>query len=371
MTQLLCNQCGKTHSTPTTLWKCTCGGILDLEFRSSFPVEKIQKRKPAPWRYKEAIPIENKKHTVSLGEGLTPLVSMNFSGKTVYIKQDQQFPTGSFKDRGASVLISKARELGVKKVVVDSSGNAGSAIAAYCANANISCDVYVPENTVLGKTAQIRSYGAKLHKIPGTREDTANAAFLAAKEHYYASHYWNPYFIHGLKTFAFEICEQLGWSAPDTVILPVGQGTLLLGAALGFKELLQARIIHSIPKLIGVQAENCAPLCHAFHKSTGRINTFNKKSTIAAGIAISNPLRGKQILDAVQKTNGEFITVTEKEIKRALQETRHRGYYIEPTSASAIAGLKKYISKSDPGEVIVSIFTGHGLKATEKITSTG
>lgn len=319
------------------------------------------------WRYREAIPLEDNSVITSFDEGFTPLTEVMIDGKAVFIKQDQLFPTGSYKDRGASALISKVKELGIKEVVEDSSGNAGAAIAAYCAHADIKCHIFVPENTSEGKLAQIQLYGAELHKIPGSREDTAQAALLAAEKIYYASHAWNPFFFHGTKTFAFEVSEQLGWRSPDAVILPVGNGTLLLGAYIGFKEMLQARIIDRLPRIIGVQAENCAPLYRAYRENLAEVPPAETKETLAEGIAIARPVRGRQIIDTTQQTGGEFITVSEVEIRKALGEICGRGYYIEPTSAATIAGIKKYLPFSIHNEVIVSAFTGHGLKATEKM----
>ncbi len=170
------------------------------------------------WRFREALPIENDENIVSFQEGYTPLLPFQVEGRPILLKQEHLFPTGSFKDRGASVLISRAKELGVERVVEDSSGNAGAAIAAYAAQAGIACDIYVPDNTSPAKLAQIKLYGARLHKIPGSRENTAEAARDMAKDHFYASHVWNPYFFQGTKTFSFEIWEQLGGQAPDTIL---------------------------------------------------------------------------------------------------------------------------------------------------------
>ncbi len=367
MNQLICPKCKATYSLDEPRWKCDCGSILDIEFTPTFDSGKISQRKPTMWRYREAIPLRDDSNIVSLAEGFTPLAEVNFNGKPVLIKQDQLFPTGSYKDRGASVLISKVKELGIKEVVEDSSGNAGSAISAYCARAGIDCHIFVPGDTAAGKLAQIQLYGAKLNKIPGTREDTARAALKAAEKIYYASHSWNPFFFHGTKTFAFEVCEQLGWKSPDAVILPVGNGTLLLGACIGFNELLQAGIIGKMPEIIAVQSENCAPLYRAFQENLVEIPAIDKKETIAEGIAIAEPIRGKQIIDAVSQSKGSFIIVSDSEIKASLQEMCRKGYYIEPTAAVTIAGLKKYLPESDPDEAIVSVFTGHGLKATEKM----
>jgi len=315
------------------------------------------------WRYREALPIKNDEHIISFDEGFTPLTREEFAGKKVLLKQDHLFPSGSYKDRGASVLVSKLKELGIKKVVEDSSGNAGAAIAAYCAKARIECHIYVPENTSSEKLKQIERYGAHLYKIPGTREDTAKAAVHQAQTTYYASHYWNPYFFHGTKTCIFEIVEQLGWMAPDILIIPVGNGTLLYGTFIGLKELQRDNIIHKIPKIIGVQAENCAPLEYALKTNDNTLANYKRtKETIAEGIAITDPVRIKDIIHAVKETNGEIITVKEREIRSALYDACLKGYYIEPTSAVSIAGFKKYPMKQK--EVVVLPLTGHGLKTS-------
>jgi threonine synthase len=320
------------------------------------------------WRYSEGLPVDER-FAVSFEEGFTPLLPVDIDGREVLVKQEQLFTTGSYKDRGASVLISKARELGIEEVVEDSSGNAGAAIAAYCAKAGIVCRVFVPEETSPGKLAQIAFYGAKLVKVPGGREAVASAALKAAEDVYYASHSWNPFFFHGTKTIAFEIAEQLGWRAPDTVILPVGNGTLLLGAYIGFTELMKAGMIGAVPKLVGVQAAACAPLAEGFSAGGGEAARIFPEKTMAEGIAIAKPVRGGQILAAVRKTGGGFITVTDGETEAALILAGRRGYYIEPTSGAALAGVMEYLRTARPDEGIVTVFSGHGLKATEKMAA--
>jgi threonine synthase len=365
---LICESCHQHYLASERIWRCKCGGFLSLDFHAHFPLEKIQKRKPTMWRYREALPIIYDKHIISFNEGFTPIVEEEFFGKKVLVKQDHLFPSGSYKDRGASVLVSKIKELGIKKVVEDSSGNAGAAITAYCTKARIDCHIYVPEKTSSEKLKKIEQYGGHLHKIPGTREDTAKAALHQAQKTYYASHYWNPYFFHGTKTFIFEIVEQLGWVTPDILLVPVGNGTLLYGTFIGLKELQQESVIHKIPKIIGVQAENCAPLEYVLKTHNTLFDYKTTKETIAEGIAIANPVRVTEIIQAVKETNGDIITVKEKEILSALNNALRKGYYIEPTSAVAIAGLKKYqIGKN---ELVVIPLTGHGLKISNTAIKT-
>lgn len=312
------------------------------------------------WRYREAIPIVHESNIISFDEGFTPLTQEEFYGKKVYLKQDHLFSSGSFKDRGASVLVSKINELGIKNVVEDSSGNAGAAIAAYCAKASIDCHIYVPKKTSPSKLLQIEQYGVHLHKIKGNREDTAQAALKQAQTTYFASHYWNPYFFHGTKTCIFEIVEQLGWKSPGIILIPVGNGTLLYGTFIGLQELKQEQIIDAYPKIIGVQAENCAPLVSAWKQHTDTTNYRTTKATRAEGIAIAAPARAEEILHSIRETNGEIITVSEKQIADAVVYTARKGYYVEPTSAVAIAALKKYHLPKNQRVVIP--LTGHGLK---------
>ena len=319
------------------------------------------------WRYREAIPIHNDASILSMNEGFTPLEEIEFNGGGVLIKIDYLFPTGSYKDRGATVLISKMKEWGVQKVVEDSSGNAGSAIAAYCAKAGIGCDIYVPQYTSPGKLIQIQAYGATLKRVEGSREKTAEKAMEAASKIPYASHCWNPFFLHGTKTFAFEVWEQMDWRAPDTLVLPIGHGTLFLGAYIGFKELKTAGMIKRIPKMVGIQSASCAPLYQAFKKGWRETRPIEKVETIAEGIAIADPVRGRQILEAIRETGGEVLAVTEKEIKVALKEMGRKGHFIEPTSSATIAGLKKYLRKKRQNETVVSTLTGMGLKSAGKM----
>jgi threonine synthase len=302
-----------------------------------------------------------------MNEGFTPLEEVAFNGNRTLIKIDYLFPTGSYKDRGATVLMSKMKEWGVQKVVEDSSGNAGSAIAAYCARAGIECEIYVPRYTSSEKTVQIQAYGAILKRVQGSRERTAEVAIRAASKIPYASHCWNPFFLHGTKTFAFEVWEQMDWKAPDVLVLPMGHGTLFLGAYLGFKELKEAGMIKRIPRLVGVQSAFCAPLYQAFKRGWRETRPVENKETVAEGIAIAEPVRGRQILEAIQGTDGEILVVTEKEIRMALKEMGRKGHFIEPTSAATIAGLKKYLRKKRGRETIVSTLTGTGLKSVGKM----
>ncbi len=371
MEKLVCTSCGKEYSPGELRWKCVCGGFFDLHFTFSFDREKVKKRGCTMWRYRETLPLSDDKNIVSFGEGFTPLLEIKVDDTVLLVKQEQLFASGSYKDRGASLLVSKIKELGVRKVVEDSSGNAGASIASYCASAGIECSIYVPADTSRGKLVQIESYGANLVKVQGSREDTASAVAGAAANIYYASHSWNPYFFHGTKTFAYEVVEQLDWNVPDTVILPAGNGTLLLGACIGFTELKDRGITGKMPKIIGVQSLECAPVYYGYINGMQVPAKIVPGKTAAEGIAIAEPLRGWQMIEAVRSSGGEFLAVSESEIKDSFYLMAGSGYFIEPTSAAVIAGARKYLSGMEKGrrEVIVTVFTGHGLKAAEKIAA--
>jgi threonine synthase len=372
MEKLFCPNCRRFYPIHAKIWRCECGSFLDLEFKPRFVIKKILERDVTLWRYREALPILRDENVLSMREGFTPLEEMDFNGHRGLLKIDYLFPTGSYKDRGATVLISKMKELGIKKIIEDSSGNAGSALAAYCARARIGCEIYVPHATSSGKLVQIQAYGATLRRVDGSREKTAQRAMAAASRICYASHCWNPFFLHGTKTFAFEIWEQMGWKAPDVLVIPVGHGTLLLGAYIGFKELKEAGMVQRIPKLVGVQSALCGPLYRAFKKGWRETQPIVKRETIAEGIAIANPVRGRQILEAIRETDGMVLAVTEKEIEVAMKEMGRKGHFIEPTSAATIAGLKKYLKdfNNQNKQIVVSTLTGMGLKATGKISVT-
>jgi len=356
----VCSSCRQAAPPDTLRWRCTCGGLYELVASASFPRDAIRSRPQTLWRYREALPLPPACDVVSLGEPLTPLLPWPALPGSL-LKLEFLLPTGSFKDRGACVMLSHMKGLGIQAAVEDSSGNAAAAVAAYSARAGIACRIFVPASTSSGKLAQIATYGADLAPIPGTREDVAAAARRGAEHSYYASHVFNPYFFHGTKTFAFEVWEQLGFRAPDQVILPVGHGTLYLGAYLGFRDLLKAGEISRLPRLIGIQAEPCAPIVAAWRGQPAS----PPGPTIAEGIRIAAPDRGSAILQACRESHGEFLTVSEGEIISTLLQLGRAGLYVEPTAAVAPAGALRLAAAgrlSDEGTSVIPL-TGSGLKA--------
>jgi threonine synthase len=287
---------------------------------------------------------------------MTPLVPTRDG--SLLLKVESANPTGSFKDRGATVLLTALAAQGVREVVEDSSGNAGAAIAAYAARAGIAASIYVPATTSTAKGAQIEAYGARVVRVDGTREAVARAAQNARGT--YAGHCWHPAFFHGTKTIAYELWEQLGGRAPGWVVTPVGHGTLLLGLALGFRELRAAGLVPRVPRLAAVQAAACPTLAGpALGLGPGH------GDTLAEGIRIRQPVRGQEIQEAVRESGGRWLVVDDGELRTAWQRLGREGFFVEPTAAVAPAAAWRLLEQGelDPSETVVVPLTGHGLKA--------
>ena len=359
-----CVNCQQTYPLNTRHWQCQCGGVLELKDGPGFVQDKIQKREPSLWRYRAMLPLDRDEHIVSLGEGFTPLVETEVYGLKIHCKVEFLSPTGSFKDRGAAVLISMLNRLDVKRVVGDSSGNAGASLAAYAARAGMASEIYVPASTSSPKRAQIAIYGARLIKVEGPHQEAGLAAQEAAtRGAYYASHYYNPFTIQGLKTIAYEIWEQLGGRGPDNLVLPAGQGTLLLGAYQGFTDLLEAGLIDRLPCLFAVQASGCAPLYEAHRQGADEVSPVEEGETMAEGIRIPHPVRGKQILAAIRQTGGAVLAIDDEQIGQAHRELAQRGFYVEFTSAVPVAALKELHHTIASEQLTVVPLTGSGFRS--------
>ncbi|MFI8769856.1 threonine synthase [Streptomyces sp. NPDC053792] len=361
MTAYECPRCRIQSPVSALTWCCPkCRGPWDLTFASApVPLPSLASRVNSLWRYEEALPPLPYGPEVSLGEGRTPLVRLTDS---VSAKLDFLMPTLSFKDRGAALLAAHARRLEPRTVLADSSGNAGTAIAAYTARAGLDCVVYVPEGTSPKKLEQIRAHGARVVEVAGDREATARAAREAADEPgvFYASHVYNPYFLHGTKTYVYELWEELGGRLPDTIVVPVGNGTLLLGAALALDELHRHGLTDTRPALLAVQAEAVAPLAEAFHAGAEDLTRpAVARPTLAEGIAIPAPPRARQILRAVRATGGTFLTVTEDQIRLAQRDLARRGLFVEATGVACWAAVSA--APPRPGLTVVPL-CGAGAK---------
>jgi threonine synthase len=366
----LCTICGKRYPASGTEWRCPCGGLFELENWPAFAPAAIDARERGLWRYRRVLPLHPSWEPVTLGEGNTPLLAMNWREQPVLFKMESMGPTGSFKDRGASVLVTALRGLGIEHAVEDSSGNAGASLAAYAARGGLKCEIFVPDTAAGPKLDQMRFHGAGVVEIAGTRQDTALAAWAAARRGpaarrgaRYASHVYDPFFVAGIETLAYELWEQLDRRAPGAIVLPVGNGTLLLGVYRGFRRLRNAGLIWREPRLLAVQAKACSPIALAFQQGSDRAERVAIAPTIASGIAIAQPARGTEILSAIRASGGAALAVGEQEIGDARNQLAQRGLYVEGTAAVAAAGLAHLpYNAAEAQAPTVVLLTGHGLK---------
>lgn len=349
-------------------WCGDGGAYLNLSPAPGLRRNEINTADRSLWRYAAAIGVDVR-HAVTLGEGGTPLLERAWQGAQVNFKLEFMMPTGSFKDRGMTVMVSYLKSRGIDHVLEDSSGNAGASLSAYAAAAGMRCRILVPETASYPKIAQIAAGGADVVTVRGSRQDVADAALTMSSEIFYASHNWQPFFVEGTKTLAYELWEQLGFRAPDNVVTPLGYGSNVLGLDRGFDELLRNGEITKRPRIFGVQAANCAP-CHATWKSGGEAPVpVEVKPTVAEGIASSQPTRLREVVQAVRRSDGEIAAVSEEAIVTALAALARIGFYVEPTCASAAAALTQWLAsgviRSD--ETTVLVLTGSGLKSSERI----
>ena len=314
------------------------------------------------------VPVHADAPPVTMGEGATPLIPLTAVAKklglaSVWGKLEFVSPTASFKDRGTAMMLSVASEFGVSEIVEDSSGNAGASVSAYAARAGIRAHIFAPESAPAAKMAQIRVYGANAAAVPGPREASAQAAddYRRTNGAIYASHNLSPYFIEGVKAFAYETA-----TVPDLdirhIIIPVGNGSLLLGAWKGWRELAAAGIAPRVPKLSAVQADAVQPIVAAFE---GREWTPTGATTIAGGISVADPPRKRQAVRAVRESGGSAVAVADADALRWRDFLAEReGVFAEPTSAAAFAGLEKLADAGEiaDGETVLIPITGFGLK---------
>jgi threonine synthase len=364
--EIKCSVCGK--NPPTLLeFKCpSCGNALSARVQADFDKARIKDRNFSLWRYANYFPYVGDGNIVTLGEGWTPLV--RFSDNILF-KLENSNPTGSFKDRGSTVLISALHKL-VKAaggyICEDSSGNAGASVAAYAARAELKAKIYVPDTVTGPKLNQIQFYGAEVTKLSGSRSAIAEAAQASENKKFYVGHILHPLFRDGIRTLAYEIAEQMNWRLPDRVYIPVSAGTLLLGITEGFAHLLQSKAISSIPTIIACQTNQVSPLYY-------RLKNINYApplviNSVADALLSVNPPLLELMIKELNEAKGDAVMVEEDEIVNAFEELAKRGFFVEPSSAVAYAAFKKQvkdetISKKDK---IVIVMTGSGLKTTLK-----
>ena len=356
---------GVTYELDCGLWRSPTGAPLMLTAMEGLNRDQIVATDRSMWRYRAALPIDLEP-PVSLGEGCTPLLASRFGGSRCRFKLEWFSPTGSFKDRGASALISFLKQHDISKILEDSSGNGGAAIAAYGAAAGIAVRILVPEDTQAAKVAQSRAHGAEVELVPGDREATEVAAIAMSTDIFYAGHNWHPMFLQGTKTLGYEIWEDLGFQIPDNIVIPGSAGSNVIGCYLAFTELVASGEAEHLPKLFMAQPENCAPVHASFQAGVDHPVEANLAPTIAEGAAIRRPVRLQQMLSALRDTGGGTVAVSENAIRLASMELAGQGLYVEPTSALGAAAYGQLIEHGTVAEdeETVVILTGTGLKAT-------
>ncbi len=374
-----CIACGEKYDADEILYSCKrCGDLLEVKYDYDIVKAKLEKSdwQTLPlsvWRYKDFMPIREPSKIVSLNEGGTGLHSCQRLGnllgvKHLYVKNEGENPTGSFKDRGMTVGITKAVELNMKTVICASTGNTSASLAAYAAKAGLQCIVLIPSGKIAyGKLAQAMVYGAKVVQIRGNFDQALKMVLELSEKHreVYLLNSINPYRLEGQKSLAYEICDQLNRKPPDRVVLPVGNAGNISAIWKGFIEFHKLGLITKLPKMTGIQAEGVAPIAKAIKNGSNEIVPIKQPETIATAIRIGAPVSWKKALRAIRESKGTAETVTDEEILEAQKMlARSEGLFVEPASASSIAGLKKLSEsgKIDKDEVIVCVTTGHGLK---------
>ena len=373
MAVLQCSRCSAIFKPYLPQYKCEkCGGLLEYIYDFD-QLDRIQIAGPFTfWRYKAFLP--EVMNIVSMGEGGTPLhkakrLAEKIDLEAIYLKDETRNPTNSFRDRCAALMVSNALDLRCGSIICASNGNIGASLAAYCAKSNLICHIIVPKMVDMGKLAQMLIYDAVIEEYGEIVDESTERAESTAGETgwYQASAELNPLVIEAQKTIAFEIAEQTG--VPDWVIVSMGSGGTIYSIWKGFKELHALRRIETLPKMVAVQAEGCAPIVNAYLKEKEETGSgLQKPSTHALGILVANPLNGIWALKALKESKGIAISVSDPEIFLAEQEiAKLEGIFAEPASSATIAALEKLSRQGliNPKDKVICLITGSGLKATD------
>ncbi|MGJ3239571.1 MAG: threonine synthase [Anaerolineae bacterium] len=356
---IVCSACGEI-AEPLD-WRCQrCGGILDFAELPAFSSEMIDMGDTTLWRYRAWLGLE--RH-VTLGEGMTPLVSTQVNGYDMLAKLEYLNPTGSYKDRGTTTIMNHIASYDVPEVIDDSSGNAGASVAAYASALGIQSRIFVPANGAESKKALIQAFGGTLEEVAGAQHAKTDACHEAAQSTTYASHAWSPFFLLGQITAGFEIWEQTLPHFPDAIVTPVGHGALFLGIARGFRLLREAGLIHQMPKMFAVQSEMIDPVVQGYEQDADTPPRVDERGrTVADGIMVNQPVRGQEVLTTIRETGGGAVRVTEDAILQARQALAKRGLIVEHTSAVTVAGLPQIMTHLGTDARVVCCLTGNGLK---------
>lgn len=374
---LRCIECGERFDSDAILYSCPlCGNLLEVVL----PLESLEEsrlrrafdsRDLGVWRYRELLPEIRMRSPITMAEGGTPLhlctnLGERLNVKNLRVKFDGMNPTGSFKDRGMTVGISKALDLKIKTVVCASTGNTSASLAAYAALAGLQCVVMIPSGKIaVGKLSQAMMHGARIFSVKGNFDDALDLVMRSSKDlGLYVLNSVNPYRPEGQKTAAFEICDQLG-DAPDVLVIPVGNGGNSAAYWKGFSEYMEVGLSKKVPRIYGIQAAGAAPIAKALASGVEVIDPIRNPETIATAIRIGNPANWKKTIRAIKGSGGTAITVTDAEIMESQRQlARIEGLFVEPAAAASLAGLSKLLDmgRIDRDERIVCVATGHGLK---------
>lgn len=375
--KLVCTQCGKEYDLKEHLVSCSnCNGVLQVfyELEGVSLKKKMGNRRPGVWKYFELLPVKYTSSIVTLGEGGTYLhrcdrLSKDTKLDNLYLKDETKSPTGAFIDRGTTVELSFARELGFRKVSCGWTGNLAASMVAYAARAGLESRVFIGqrERVDLGKLHQILAFATDVEIVENRDDARTSAMHVGTSCHTMVPH--SPYFLEGIKTTIFEVCEQLDWKPPDWMIVPMGNGGHLSMIWKGFKELQQVGLIEdSKMRLVGTQAEGCSPIVKAFERKTRKITPASKASTIAIDIGVKEPSCGQTALAAIRESGGHAIAVSDSEILKAVGKlAKLEGVFAEPASATTVAALDKLVNLGiiKQKDRVVCVITGMGLKVPQ------
>ncbi|PWU06465.1 MAG: threonine synthase [Terriglobia bacterium] len=379
-THLECSLCNKRFEAGKRINLCDCGGPLlvryDLDYiRSRWRRREVHNGPPSMWRYAPVLPPVDES-IITLGEGWTPLLhtvrlGARLGAENLWVKDEGLNPTGSFKARGLACAISMCRELGIGKVAIPSAGNAAGALAAYAAAAGIEAYIFLPRDVPESNYLESKAYGAHVTLVDGLISDCARlvAERAAAEGWYDVSTLKEPYRIEGKKTMGYEVAEQLDWELPDAIFYPTGGGVGMIGMWKAFQEMERLGWIGGRrPKMIAVQAEGCQPVVRAFEENEPRSRFWENAHTVASGLRVPKPLGDFLVLEAVRKSGGTAVAVSDAEMLDAgVQLASEEGIYAAPEGAACVAALEKLLASGflKPSDRIVLYNTGTGLKYAE------
>ncbi|HEY1265614.1 MAG TPA: threonine synthase [Candidatus Binatia bacterium] len=384
-TKIRCPRCASEYPAGKIVNTCRCGSPLTVEYdaaaiRNAVDKSALRQREATLWRYREFLPLSDDRNRVSLGEGFTPLLdaprlAKEFGLKRLWIKDEAQNPTGSFKDRGIALAVSLAKELGIGKVAIPSAGNAGASLAAYAARAGIEAHVFMPKDAPRANVAEAEQYGARLTLVDGLISDCGRliAARKESEGWFDVSTLKEPYRLEGKKTMGLEIAEQLEWELPDVIVYPTGGGTGLIGMWKGFAELEAAGWIGARrPRMVSVQAEHCAPIVRAFNEGKEAAEPWKDARTIASGLRVPQAVADFLMLRVLRESGGAAVAVSDEEMLADIRLAgRLEGLFFCPEGAACVAAVRRlrkagWIGSSD---TVLIFNTASGLKYLDAVGS--